>query len=590
VRNIGQKSAARIQDALGRVWIVDQEATRSEEQTEQQIRAAQGAVEIPVVPAEITGWQADHIERQICAGLLHDQAKTGHRSISEWLVIVKGLDRREAFETMTGIIGSSFNVCDELEFLLDSIERDDEVAVLLSRYGYQAQTLEETGAQIGVTRERVRQLGQKLERHIGRQVKLALEKQPRELANMPSLLRMQSALLVARDLGSEMTYADWKRRIVSSGLVGSWTSRRYRTIDPVEAMIAVCNLLADLRLNGLTIPTNLGYAIKLAAAGSPETRAKIARIRRTLPRRIAKVIARHTKFCGAVHTRWLSQEIDKSLPQTADILRALEYERVFDHWFVPRVGDNDDEVTRPDVLHRVLMEMFQYCGRLSTDDICCGLRLAVSRARFPVPPPEVMEEILALYGYQHEDGLWYCDEQMDQRLSRGERVIKQCIEQHGPVVHHSELAQAFVDSELSFPSLHATLRRSPIFDRIDRGLYKLRGQPVSRQDIERAESCSERVSVDPRVEYDKRGNITVTANLSVIAVGTGVLASEQFPNLSGEWDCFVKHQSFGKLQANGSEFRGLRESFEHLGCQAEGRVKLVFDVWSRTVEVEKVQD
>jgi hypothetical protein len=233
--------------------------------------------------------------------------------------------------------------------------------------------------------------------------------------------------------------------------------------------------------------------------------------------------------------------------------------------------------------------MLQYCGRLSTDDICCGLRLAVSRTRFPVPPPNVMEEILALYGYQQENKLWYCDEHLNEELSRGERVIKQCIDRHGPVVHHSQLAEAFVESELSFPSLHATLRRSPIFDRIDRGLYKLRGQSVSRQDIERAEFASEATRLNPRVEYDKSGNITVTATLSVISLGVGVLTSSQFPNLSGDWGCFAEGDRFGELQATENEFRHLGPALEHLGCQPEDRVKLTFNTWERTVEIEKVQ-
>jgi len=182
-----------------------------------------------------------------------------------------------------------------------------------------------------------------------------------------------------------------------------------------------------------------------------------------------------------------------------------------------------------------------------------------------------MEQILRTHGYSNEGGLYYWDGEVDEELSAGEIVIMNCLEQNGPVVHHAELAQAFIDSELSFPSLHGTLQRSPLFVRIDKGLYKLRGKPVTRQDIGRAKAAGERIPVNPEVEYDKRGSITVSATLSVIAVGTGVIFSDQFPNLNGKWDCLVNGKRLGKLYATVNEFRRLKKPFEFLGCKAGDR-------------------
>lgn len=92
------------------------------------------------------------------------------------------------------------------------------------------------------------------------------------------------------------------------------------------------------------------------------------------------------------------------------------------------------------------------------------------------------------------------------------------------------------------------------------------------------------------IEYDKRGNITICANLSVIAVGMGVIVSDQFPNLSGQWECYVQSRPFGELYATENEFRHLKEPLDFLGCQAEDRVKFIFNAWERTVAIEKVQD
>jgi hypothetical protein len=585
VRNIGQKSAQEVKHALACVRIVDEPQTEAEWESESASATAE-RVEIPVISSDVIEWQADLVRKHITAGLLHGQAKTAGKPVSRWLLGILSIDRRRAYETMASIIGGSINVCEELAFLLDRISRSDYVHVLVSRYGYEPRTLEEIGSEMDVTRERVRQIAKRLHRKIGAAVTSALKASS---SYEQSLLRMQTCLLIAQDMGLDITYKDWKGRTLSSGLVGTWTSHRYSSLDPHETMLAVCNLLADEAIEELQVPMNLRYAINLAASGSPETRAKIGRILRMLSRKTARIIARHARFCGAVHVKWISQEIDESLAQTIDILRALGYERVSSSWFVSGACDDESDVTGHDVFHHALREMFQYCGKLSSDDICCGLRLAVSRTQFPVPPPNVMGEILALHGYRLEDGLWYCDEQMDEQLSRGEKVIRRCIERQGPVVHHSELAKAFVDSELSFPSLHATLRRSPIFDRIDTGLYKLRGTSVSRQDMDRAQSASEPVPLDVQVEYHRSGNLIVTGNLSVVSLGLGTLTSNQFPNLSGDWNCFAKGEHFGQLHATKNEFRHLGQALEHLGCEPGDRVKLTFNTWERTVEIEKVQ-
>lgn len=586
VRNIGEKSVEEVEQALAHLSVVDEE----EPSPKPKDAATQRVIRVPTIPAGIIDWQTGLIAHQISAGLLHEDARTGQESISSLLARVEKLEPSRAWQMLAGIIGGSLNICEELEFLIGQIKRNDYVDVLLARHGYDRETLEEIGSRIGVTRERVRQIESKLGQRIGWRAKAASTAQPGELPNQPSLLRVQSALLLAADRGLELTYEGWRRQIMSSGLVGNWTLAGYSSIDPLEAMIAVCSLLADERIEELTIPVNLQYAVELATSGAPKTRAKIARIRKTLPSETAKVVNRHARFSGAAHAEWLAQELDKGMTQMRDILRALGYEPVSANWFAPTVQPGDYEINKHDAFHHALREMFQYCGRLRVDDICSGLRLSVSRTRFPVPPPDVMVETLLRYGYQCEDGLWYCAEGTDEELCDGEGIIKDCIDEHGPVVHHSQLAEAFVSSDLSLSSLHATLRRSPIFERIDRGLYKLRGTAVTYEDVEYAESFSEKVSVEPRVEYDASGSITVTANLSPISLGFGVLASGRFPNLSGDWEYLVDGNCCGTIQATANEFRRLKDPLERLGCQPEDRVKLVFNVWDRTVQIEKVQD
>jgi len=87
---------------------------------------------------------------------------------------------------------------------------------------------------------------------------------------------------------------------------------------------------------------------------------------------------------------------------------------------------------------------------------------------------------------------------------------------------------------------------------------------------------------------DKTGTIIVRITLSIIAMGTGVIFCERFPNLSGEWDFFVHRKRCGKLHATENEFRGLQKPCESLGCHAGDRLMFTFNTWDRTVTLEKI--
>ena len=504
VRNIGPKSLAEIQEKL-QVYLsanptlatkLPKASARGEPpsgtplpdgtSTQAMVPITQIVeVKVPVISKEVIKWQARLIEKQISAGLLHEQAKIVGNSIAYWLSVFDVIDRHQAYGVMASVLGASINICEELAFLFDWIQHDY-VEVLLSRYGFEPKTVKETGVEIGAKPQRVSQIAIALKKKMGARVSSVVgAKSVNSLAIRPPLLRMQSALLAAKDMGMDITYEEWEQSIRSSGLVGIWTSQDYMAIDPVEAMIAVCNLLADGKIQELRIPSILNYAIELATSGTPDLPARILHIRKTLPKETSKLIKKHTRFSGSVHARWLSQEIGKGMAQVKNMLQAFGYRELSKNWFVPRPRSKNYKIHRNHVFHHALRKMSQHCGPLTIDDICSGIRYAVSRTNFPVPPPDVMGQILQMYGYQNEGGLYYWDGEMDEELNRGESIIMNGLAQNGPVVHHAELAQAFIDSELSFPSLHGTLQRSPLFARIDKGLYKLRGKPVTSSLSER---------------------------------------------------------------------------------------------------------
>ena len=575
IRGLGRKSILEIESKLAQVKFDGSEV--------------ESLMKGDEIPGQVIRWQSQLVSKQLSIGLLHEHARIADRSIKDWLAAIEAIESRQVYEVLATILGSSLNICEEIEFLCNQVAQQRYTTVLLSKYSFEPKTLAQTGGELGISRERVRQIGDELKYKLSDGVRAIVRGTSiSDLRGRPALLRIQSALLIAGDLGLDITYEGWTQRIRSSGLVGDWTSQDFVGTDAVEVMIAICNLLDDCKIHWLQMPENLQYAVQLATTGTPNIPAKILHACETLTDEVKKLIEKHTKNSGGVHGKWLSQEIGMVLEKVEDILHGLEYRVLSEGWFVPKVPGNPHQISYHDVFHHGLRKMFWYCGPVSIDDICAGIRHVLSRSGFPVPPPDVMAEILRIDGYQCEDELYYWEGTYDEKRNAGETVIMNCLEQIGPVLYHSELVHAFIESDLSFPTLHATLNYSPLFDKIESALYKLRGREVTYQDIERAKAAREPQSLSPEVEYDTGGNVTVSFTISAIAVGSGTVFCERFPNLSGDdWKCYVHGERAGELNATGNEFRRLKKPFELLNCQPGERLKFIFNTWERTVTIEK---
>ena len=536
------------------------------------------------IPKRVIEWQLQLVSKQLSRGMLHEDAEIAGKAIREWSEATETTESDQTYQVLSTILSGSINICEEIEHFLSYLPRQNSMTILLSRYGLESKTLEQTGAELGITRERVRQLENKIKNKT-----IAIS----NLKSRPTLLRMQSALLIARDLGLDITYENWTQRIRSSGLLGNWTIQDYAGTDPVEATIAVRYLLHDCNLSWLQTPENLQYAIELAASGTSNISARVTHTRKTLPDETRRLINGHTRNSGGVYAKWLSDESEIELEEIKTILQVLGYNHLREGWYIL----DSCQVSYHDVFHHGLRKMFQYCGPLSIDDVCAGMRHVLSRKHtvlsrrmeFPVPPPVVMDEMIRINGYKCEEKLYYWDGPLDDKLNAGESVIMKCLDKVGPVLHHSELVDAFLESDRSYPLLHATLRRSPLFDSMESGLYKLRGRDVTYQDIERAKAAGKQQSLNLVEEYDTSGNLMLSFSLSSVAVGSGTIFCEQFRDLSGNWPCYVNGVCAGELIATENEFRHLRQAFELLACKSGDRLKFIFNMWERSVVIEKAK-
>ena len=174
VRNIGQKLRDEIEASLSHARIAESREPlgesgvplQYENGTQQKAPVGRTPGDSAISLAEVIRCQAELVEKQISVGLLHGHARILDNSIMNWLSLADIIDRRQAHVTLASVLGASVNMCDELSFLIHQIPYKH-LKVLTSRYGLESKTLEQVGAEIGVTRERARQIGVKLKRRIG---------------------------------------------------------------------------------------------------------------------------------------------------------------------------------------------------------------------------------------------------------------------------------------------------------------------------------------------------------------------------------------------------------------------------------------
>ena len=290
---------------------------------------------------QLAAVQASAVRRQLESELLHKDALVLGRSIADWLE--SGWTAQRSDRSLRHCLRFSRaqrTSVTSLPILFDETSSRD-ITVLLSRYGGVVRTLDEIGRDLNLTRERVRQLCVRIVADVEgamigfRSTEITPGLPAKDYPIRPPLVRIQSALLRAKDMALDISFATWKEDILTSGLVGRLWPSNLGGFDPVDLMLATCNASCDSKKKGLVIPENLLYAVQAAIAGEPDLPARVLHIRATLPPATRKLITRHAKFTGAVNAKWLATECGTDLGYAQDVLRAVGFRAYSGDWFVP---------------------------------------------------------------------------------------------------------------------------------------------------------------------------------------------------------------------------------------------------------------
>lgn len=578
VRNLGEKGVAEIRERLGRVSLIDgppqgpNSDPLNEWTGEPQILIDLGPPMIPL--HEVVRSQQAILAKQIRYGLLHPDALVDGDTLGD-LVNTRFVHEQSLYARLLMLLTSSVSVSDEIESILNPLD-SRELDILILRNGCNKWTLAQIAERLSLTRERVRQIEQKVH-----------QKLSSSLVANPST-RIRSAILQADD--KDLSFNAWSVRLRRTGLLGDWSRAEFKHFDQLELLVVLIELLGDAS-SDIGITDSFNSIMKLRDLNLPNAPARAHVLLEDFRGATKRLVLRHLRYSGAVSLDWLVDQdvVEFSKSDLRLILECLDFFCIDENWY-GSYRYMPDRLEKNSVLHNSLLKMFQYCGPLEIQDVYFGIEHTCSRTDFPIPTIGVLEDILSRYGYANDDGLWYWAGNYHSELGQGERVLWETIYGQGGVAHHSQLLQAILDSGRSGPSLGGTISRSPLFDNFQKGLYKLRGSQPDKDVIELARSAAERIPVELTVERDSYGRIKIEANLGILVIANGTLTSDGLPNLIGNWDCDWGDGNFADVRVTQNEIRGLSRIIRFLRCEVGDRLAFTFNVINRTVAIRKTGD
>jgi hypothetical protein len=452
--------------------------------------------------------------------------------------------------------GRALNASKSLEeelLLLLAIEASDRdvqlVAKLWGWFGKRPRTLESVGQEYGLTRERVRQIADRVARKIRR----------RKLVT-PFLLK--AAQLIRKSCPATAPALIAKLREDDLSVVG---------IHPVGVAKA-CELV--------------GIPIGLEVAGFAGTTVFLIEDMEDSLKAFQLEARRRTAANGCVNFGALCEELRISEGAARGIHTLLsatgefEWLNAAQTWFY----------SRKPVRNRLLnlaSKVLATCSRLRPNE----LRRAVARSRrLEVKPPvEVLERLVQATGLAKiEDGFLVANPGAVQAPEPGsiEEIFVQVLRENGPALTGREFEELCIGAGMNPISFYLYRAGSPVVSQLAPGVFSLVGAtppPGLIEDLVTKSRSSRR-----RVEHgwDKQGRLWCAVSLSRAVITTGAIALPSFvANLvQGEWTILLPDETeAGAADCKSTFLKRLRKPLSYLGAEPGDLVLFEFDLQARVM-------
>ena len=440
--------------------------------------------------------------------------------------------------------------------VLTERERD----VVSKRWGIHdgdPKTLEETGQEYGLSRERIRQIQGKATRKLNR-----IEKGRRRLGPIDEIIRIA-------DTCTEVATSqeDLMRHLESAGL--SATAEELRMIQ------------FFIDLGWIEVPpairVDMHSVMPIVRGGE-----KLANVLR--------LAQKHAGNTGGAHPEAIARELEVPRDEVREVLLTCPLLlNAVDDWFILA------EARRPFLTNVRLMHL--YCGDcLPLRSIRAGLRKRhARRAQYrlmPAPPSEVIGMALATMsefcidaGFSHWKFRGDVDDDLE--LSGSIQRLLCLFDEKGPLLRYPEIRQELLAAGFS-PATVPVVLTSPLVHKIEYSLYARVGVELSWGQVAAARSRrAPEIAAGSTLTYLRSGVIVFETNAGGWTE-SGVVSSGHLDRLGGSWLISVNGIEQGTLTVRNNFAYGLTQAFTALAVERGDRIRLSFDVRERVVDVEVI--
>ena len=410
--------------------------------------------------------QKELVKKEIALGKLHAKTKYLGRTLDDWLNIrvneennpLNLLNIFKKFSLSKGLI-------DDLSILFSGVTKR-ELDIFIGYHSADETTHESIGFDYDLSRERIRQIINKVEKQFFNNLK-----------NFPNFY-FQSVFLFAEEINNDLTKNNWRKSLESKEIVIS--NQKYFDYKPFTIFKAVLNCNLKKLSNSIGFSTEIIKVVNKSEDISLNT----INILEKLSKRDINKILRKVSFTGGILNTDASRLLGVSLKDITPVLNEIGLDEATSGWFT---------IKSKEIIHKkwpilnTSLQIIKICGPVNFSSICDGIERSIKRHYGMISPPFVIKRHLEILGFKFTENIPSISTELQKQeieISDSEKLFLSIFNAIGPVVHSNEVVKAF--EEAGFSASAATskvLPQSPIVEKVDHALYKLRGQEITTEDI-----------------------------------------------------------------------------------------------------------
>lgn len=457
-------------------------------------------------------------------------------------------------------------------------EKDAYVFVLISRFGYAPKTLEEIATELGITRERIRQIQEAVAVRYLKHVRLS--------GAIEFLEKIEEIFLTH---GDELSLSGFEGILIQKGFLGKFSEPlakgKIKNLNLLETLVCWLNLLSDKRYSLQPIEFSVDIS-NLVRSGKISIKDRTTLL--NISSKARRQIKRKVLFTGGITIKESIKILSVEERVAVFTLESLNLKRVDKEWFSFKDLEEDRDNSKIP-LRLAGLKMLAVNPELEISSFHEGVRRHASRFYTSIAPIHVVSHFLPMLGFENNDARVTTHLSTENSLSQSEKVLISAISKNGGIVSFLDVAEEFFLRGLSLPSVSKVLRQSPIVEKIEDGLYKLRGANSTWQQIEEAKKRQKRFSQDNVVTHGLDGVVRMKFTVNSYTFLTGVVGAYSIKELSGSWSVIHEGKSFGEAKIDEVYLWGLAKLFKMLDVKMGERIELALNTWNRTLSVEKVK-